>query len=106
MEIHLKRGDVHLARRLLDVLEPGELYGVPVPEPVQLSQLRRTVDDSGSEWQGRLSTRLERASALLAQIRAQNLCRPSRSGPCPGASWTSAVVTPSGTGRASRPPRP
>ncbi|MEU3408646.1 ATP-binding protein [Streptomyces sp. NPDC006670] len=78
VESHLRRGDVHLARRLLAVVQNGELHGVLVPEAAQFNHLRRTVDDSAAEWHGRLATRLEVAASLLAQIRAQNLLSPER----------------------------
>ncbi|MFJ1868567.1 hypothetical protein ACIOD1_28595 [Streptomyces sp. NPDC088097] len=78
VDAHLRRGDVHLARRLLDSVEQGELYGVALPETDQSGQLRRLIDDAGTEWQSRLAAQLDRASALLAQIRAQNLVSPEQ----------------------------
>ncbi|MEU7485893.1 ATP-binding protein [Streptomyces sp. NPDC042319] len=73
---HLERGDVHLARRLLEAVEKGELYGTEPFEESALVQWRQKVDDSAAVWKEHLAVEIRHAETLFAHIRVQNLLSP------------------------------
>ncbi|MGW4780197.1 hypothetical protein ACWEPA_26485 [Streptomyces filamentosus] len=75
---HLDRGDLHLAGRLVELVESGRLRAVAAPEAGQTDVLRRRLSDAEAEWRLKCGAKLREAADLFAQVRLQNLLSPEQ----------------------------
>ncbi|MFE1477199.1 hypothetical protein ACFW6N_25525 [Streptomyces cyaneofuscatus] len=75
---HLDRGDLHLAGRLVELVEQGGLRAVPSSEAGQADVLRRRLADAEAEWRVKAAAALRQAAGLFAQVRLQNLLAPEQ----------------------------
>ncbi|WP_431781974.1 hypothetical protein [Streptomyces chumphonensis] len=69
---HLDRGDLHLARHLLERISRGEVAGVELAA-AQLAEQRQSLSDAADRWRNRCAEGHRRAQLALARVRAQNL---------------------------------
>ncbi|MEV3990434.1 hypothetical protein AB0J57_16160 [Streptomyces sp. NPDC049837] len=75
---HVDRGDLHLAGRLVELVETGRHRAVSTPEAGQADTLRRLLGDSEAEWRVKADAALRQAADLFAQVRLQNLLTPGQ----------------------------
>ncbi|MGY5007332.1 hypothetical protein ACWCY6_04465 [Streptomyces sp. 900105755] len=76
--VHIGRGDLHLAERLVELVETGRLHAVSTPEAGQGEALRRRLGDAKAEWRVKAGAALREAADLFAQVRLQNLLTPEQ----------------------------
>ncbi|GAA4662063.1 hypothetical protein GCM10023347_12020 [Streptomyces chumphonensis] len=69
---HRDRGDLHLARHLLERISRGEVAGVELAV-AQLAEQRQSLSDAADRWRDRCTEGHRRAQLALARVRAQNL---------------------------------
>lgn len=75
---HLDRGDLHVAQRLVDVMEAGRFRADLPVQAGQPDALRRRLADAEADWRVKAETALRQAADLFAQVRLQNLLAPEQ----------------------------
>jgi hypothetical protein len=75
LRCHQDAGDLHLADRLLERLEHGQIVGAAM-SAAELAEWRQRIADAATTWGRKCAEEHRRAQLLLAQIRVQNLLKP------------------------------
>ncbi|OBQ53432.1 hypothetical protein A4U61_04380 [Streptomyces sp. H-KF8] len=75
LQCHRDAGDLHLAGRLLERLEHGQIVGAAL-SAAELAEWRQRIADAAVTWGRRCAEEHRSAQLILAQIRVQNLLKP------------------------------
>ncbi|MFI2374854.1 hypothetical protein ACH5AO_07265 [Streptomyces sp. NPDC018964] len=75
LQCHRDTGDLHLADRLLERLEHGQVVGATV-STAELAEWRQRIADAAVTWGRKCADEHRSVQLLLAQIRVQNLLKP------------------------------
>ncbi|MFD3824907.1 hypothetical protein [Streptomyces sp. NPDC058625] len=75
LRCHRDAGDLHLAGRLLERLEHGQIVGAAM-STAELAEWRQRIADAAVTWGRKCAEEHRSAQLILAQIRVQNLLKP------------------------------